>query len=82
MGKSRANGTAEDGGVKEIIEHELQRMKQHWWWFLVLGVLLLVGGIVGLSYPLVTSLGVVLVLGTVLIIAGVATVIGAFWAGK
>lgn len=69
-------------GVPSVLAHELHRLKQHWWWLLVLGVLLMIGGVVGLSYPFAMSVGVVLVLGAVLIISGVATVIGAFWAGK
>ena len=72
----------ESGGLPQILGHELHRLKDHWWWFLVLGVLLMIGGIVGISSPFVMSVGVVLVLGAVLIISGAFIVIGAFWAGK
>ena len=68
--------------IPPFIVHELERLKQHWWWFLVLGVLLVIGGIVALAYPFASSVGIIVVLGTVLIISGVATVVGAFWAGK
>ena len=65
-----------------FVAHELERLREHWWWFLVLGILLVIGGVVALSAPFVTSVGVVVLLGAVLIIGGVVTVVGAFWAGK
>lgn len=65
-----------------FMTHELDRFRQHWWWFLVLGIILVVGGVVSLAYPFASSVGIVIVLGAVLIIGGLATVIGAFWAGK
>jgi uncharacterized membrane protein HdeD (DUF308 family) len=35
-----------------------------------------------MTYPFVTSVGVVMVLGILLIVSGAFTIIGAFWAGK
>lgn len=70
------------GEMSPVIQHELQRLKSHWWWFLILGVLLVIGGIIALAYPFVSSVGIILVFGAILIIGGIATVIGAFWAGK
>jgi uncharacterized membrane protein HdeD (DUF308 family) len=49
---------------------------------LLLGIMLSLGGIVALAYPFVSSLGAVMVLGIVLIVCGICTVIGAFWAGR
>ena len=63
------------------LQHELEHQKQYWWCFLLLGVLLLICGIVAITYPFVTSLGVVILLGTVLLIAGVAMVVSSFWTG-
>lgn len=68
--------------VVDICEHELARLRKEWWCFLLLGVLLVIGGITSIAYPCFTSVGVVVLLGAVLIISGVATFIGAFWAGK
>jgi uncharacterized membrane protein HdeD (DUF308 family) len=65
-----------------LIPHELERLRAEWWWFLVLGILLAVSGLVALVYPLVASVAVVVVLGMVLLISGVATVITSFWAGR
>ena len=65
-----------------FLNHELERFQEHWWWFLLLGLLLVIGGVVALAYPFVSSVGIVLVLGAILIISGMVTIIGAFWAGK
>jgi uncharacterized membrane protein HdeD (DUF308 family) len=63
-------------------EHELKRLRDAWWWLLLLGVLLVVGGIIALAYPFVSSVGFILVLGAILIFVGAAIIIASFWAGK
>jgi uncharacterized membrane protein HdeD (DUF308 family) len=68
--------------VSEVIEHELHRLHKQWKWFLLLGAVLVIAGVVALSYPFASSVGVVMILGALLIIGGLATIIGAFWAGK
>jgi uncharacterized membrane protein HdeD (DUF308 family) len=68
-----------------VVRHELQHMRNNWCWFLLLGILLMVGGTAAIIVPLVTvaaSLVAVIVLGIVLMIAGVGTIIGSVWAGK
>jgi uncharacterized membrane protein HdeD (DUF308 family) len=72
-------------GLPQVVQNELQHMKKHWCWFLLLGILLAVGGTAAIIVPLVTtaaSLVAVIVLGMVLMIAGVGMVIGSVWAGK
>jgi uncharacterized membrane protein HdeD (DUF308 family) len=64
------------------VEHELRHLRHEWWWFLVLGILLMVSGVVSLSYPFVASVAAVMVLGASLLVCGVATIVAAFWAGK
>ena len=54
----------------------------HWWWFLLLGVLLVVCGTTAFVFPAVGSAVAIDVLSILLLIAGAATFIGAFWAGK
>lgn len=61
---------------------ELEAVRKHWWLFMVLGILLVLGGIVAVACPFVSSLAAVMVLGIILIVAGIFTIIGAFWAGK
>ncbi len=65
-----------------LVPHELAHLRGEWWWFLILGILLVVSGLVSLVYPLVASVAVVMVLGMSLLISGVATIITSFWAGK
>ena len=68
-----------------VVRHELQHMRKNWCWFLLLGILLMVGGTAAIIVPLVTvaaSLVAVIVLGIVLMVAGVGTIIGSVWAGK
>jgi uncharacterized membrane protein HdeD (DUF308 family) len=74
--------TRGEQAVAEICEHELARLRKEWWCFLVLGILLVVGGTTSIAYPWFTSIGVVLLLGAVLIISGLATIVSAFWAGR
>jgi uncharacterized membrane protein HdeD (DUF308 family) len=68
--------------VGGMIRHELEHLRAHWWWFLILGILLVVTGTVALVYPFVASVAVVLVLGMSLLVSGVATIVTSFWAGK
>ena len=70
------------GRALAIFGQDMERARKHWWMFMLLGVLLVLGGIVAITYPCVSSVGVVMVLGIILIVSGVFTIIGAFWAGK
>ena len=47
-----------------------------------LGILLLVCGVVALTFPFVAATAAISVLSIVLLVAGVATIIGSFWTGK
>lgn len=79
MSTDESNGI---GGALEIFGQDLERARKHWWMFLLLGILLVLGGIVVISYPFVSSVGAVMVLGIILIISGIFTVFGAFWSGR
>tara|TARA_R110002111_G_scaffold245985_1_gene308473 strand:- start:527 stop:1165 length:639 start_codon:yes stop_codon:yes gene_type:complete len=62
--------------------HELGRLKKEWWVFLVLGVLLAVGGIASITYPFFTTLSVMIFLGMTLIVSGALMIVSAFWTGR
>jgi uncharacterized membrane protein HdeD (DUF308 family) len=64
------------------LSSELGHLRRHWWWFTLLGAVLVLGGAAAISCPFLASLNFVMVLGIILLISGVATVIGSFWAGK
>ncbi len=68
--------------VGRLLRHELHHMRKHWWWFLLLGVLLVLCGTVAFVFPIVGSAVAIDVLSILLMIAGAATFVGAFWAGK
>ena len=67
------------------MKHELGHLRKRWWWLLLLGFLLALCGIAAIvSSPItvLTTFVVVSILAVILMIAGVATIIGSFWAGK
>jgi uncharacterized membrane protein HdeD (DUF308 family) len=64
------------------VRHELHHLQSGWRWLFSLGVLLLLCGIVALIFPAIASVAAINVLGVILLIAGVAMILGAFWAGK
>ncbi len=71
--------------LPQSARHELQHMQKNWCWFLLLGILLMVGGMATIIVPLFTvaaSLVAVIVLGIVLMINGAGVIIGSVWAGK
>jgi len=68
--------------VAKMIEHELQHLKAEWWWFLALGILLLVSGLVAIGYPIISSVAIVMVLGMSLMVSGIATIVATFWSGR
>src|SRR5678816_4542055 len=62
--------------------HELQHLRDEWWWLLILGILLVISGVTAIAYPFASSVAAVMVLGVSLLVSGVATIITSFWAGK
>lgn len=69
----------------EQLQQEFQHLRSQWWWLFLFGLLLAVCGAAAVIFPALTVLGTftaVVVLGTVLIVAGIATIVTAFWAGK
>jgi hypothetical protein len=58
-------------------------LRAHWWWFTLLGALLVICGTAAIIFPhltVITTFAVAALLGVMLMIGGVATIIGAFWA--
>src|SRR5262245_41959566 len=76
------NHELQHSGPASVLRHELEHLRAEWWWFLILGILLVVAGSVALIYPFVASVAVVVVLGMSLLVSGVATIVTSFWAGK
>lgn len=61
------------------LRHGLNAIRGNWFWFVLLGVGLLVLGFVALGSVVIASLAVAKVIGVLLIVAGVAEAIGATW---
>jgi uncharacterized membrane protein HdeD (DUF308 family) len=80
MAKTSRPAPAVSDPVSEL-QHELEQFREHWWWFSLLGALLIIGGIVALAVPFYTSVSVVFILGIILLVSGIAMIITAFWTG-
>ena len=70
------------GPLRRAIRHELEHLRDEWWWFLVLGIVLVLSGAVALVYPFVASVAAVMVFGVSMLLSGLATIVTSFWAGK
>ncbi|HEY1599765.1 MAG TPA: HdeD family acid-resistance protein [Pirellulales bacterium] len=69
-------------GPSELIRHELETMKSEWYWFLLLGILLIVGGTLAIGYSVFATLVAVTFFGILLVVGGGAQILSAFWAGQ
>lgn len=67
--------------IKSISE----TVRDKWMWFLVLGIVFIIGGICAIAMPLISSLAVGIFLAAVLVVAGIFQIWGAFsvqsWTG-
>jgi uncharacterized membrane protein HdeD (DUF308 family) len=73
------------GTPREFLQHELEHLRSHWGWFMLLGCLLVACGTAAVVFPAVmaaTSVFAMLVLGVCLMLSGLATVVGSFWTGR
>jgi uncharacterized membrane protein HdeD (DUF308 family) len=69
----------------EQLDREFRHIKSGWWWLMLFGALLTVCGAAAVIFPaltVVTTFAAVRILGAVLMIAGIATIVVSFWAGK
>lgn len=78
MNAKAANGSDEMPSLR----HELEGLQQEWYWFLALGILLIISGTLAIGYPAIFTFGVVKFLGFLLVIGGGAQVVASFWTGK
>jgi uncharacterized membrane protein HdeD (DUF308 family) len=65
--------------ARRVLRHELEAIKSHWKAILVLGIVLVLVGTVAVIMPLAAGLATTFVLGSLLLMAGVAQLIGSFW---
>jgi uncharacterized membrane protein HdeD (DUF308 family) len=60
-----------EAAAQALREAVRETVRRHSTWYLIQGALMVIGGIVALVYPLVSSVAVVLFLGWILIISGI-----------
>jgi uncharacterized membrane protein HdeD (DUF308 family) len=61
------------------LRHELDALRGHWFWFVLLGGALIVLGVIALGSVAITSLAAAAVIGSLLLLGGVAEIVGSFW---
>jgi uncharacterized membrane protein HdeD (DUF308 family) len=61
-----------DDAAKAMREAMRENVSRHWLWYLVQGSVMVVGGVLALIYPVLSSFAVVLLIGWVFIIAGLS----------
>jgi uncharacterized membrane protein HdeD (DUF308 family) len=61
------------------LRHELAALRGNWFWFVILGISLVVLGIVALSSVVIASLATAVAIGVLMLLAGVGETVGAFW---
>lgn len=71
-----------DRGRLDLLAFSIDQVQKKWGWFLALGTVLIVLGIVALSLPAMVTLGIELLLGWLLVIGGVAQAVHALAARK
>ena len=59
-------------------EADIRKARENWWLYLVLGIVMAILGMVALSAPFITAIGVAAVLGLVLVIGGILHAVHAF----
>jgi uncharacterized membrane protein HdeD (DUF308 family) len=64
------------------LRHELVSMRDHWWWFLLLGISLVVFGTIALGSAVFVSVLAVELFAFLLLIGGVIQIVSSFWAGR
>jgi uncharacterized membrane protein HdeD (DUF308 family) len=65
--------------ARRVLRHELEAIRAHWVWFLVLGITLIIIGTIAVGMPFVASLATAVAFGALLLVGGIAQLTGAFW---
>jgi uncharacterized membrane protein HdeD (DUF308 family) len=68
--------------VIQDLKDDLEGLKREWYWFLILGVALVVIGTLAIGSAVITTLATVSVFGLLILAAGIAQVVTAFWSPR
>jgi len=66
----------------DAVNHELAHLRNQWWWFLLLGIAMILLGTAAIAVPPLFTDVAVLVLGVLLIVGGIGQIISSFWVGR
>lgn len=69
-------------GLVAELRHELAAVSKHWWWFLLLGIGMIVLGTIALGSSFFVSVVTVVFFGFLLLTGGVIQIVSSFWAGR
>lgn len=67
---------------RTVIAAEVETLRNHWKWFLALGIGMVVLGTISLGCSVLTTVVAVVAFGFLMLVGGIAEIISAFWAGK
>src|SRR5258708_37215741 len=68
--------------LASVLRHELAALRKDWWWFLLLGIALVVLGSLALGSAVFVSEVAVVFFGLLLLAGGIAQAVSAFWSGR
>jgi len=63
------------------VAHELSALRHDWWWFMVLGLGLVLLGSLAIGSAYLVSIVTVVFFGLLMLIGGIALLVSSFWAG-
>jgi uncharacterized membrane protein HdeD (DUF308 family) len=67
---------------RALLHQEFRHLRSYWFWFLALGILLVICGTIAVAVPPIATAAAIDVLAILFLIAGVAEIVSSFWVGK
>lgn len=68
--------------VRDAVAKAQAQVAEHWVWYLILGIVLVLGGVAAIAFPLLSTVAAKIALGWIFLVSGVATIIHALSAGE
>jgi uncharacterized membrane protein HdeD (DUF308 family) len=68
--------------LREAVAEAQSQIAEHWVWYLILGIVLVLGGIAAIAFPFLSTIAAKLALGWIFLFTGVVTIVHGFSAGN
>jgi uncharacterized membrane protein HdeD (DUF308 family) len=68
--------------MREALASAETQIAEHWVWYVILGVVLLIGGAAAIAFPFLSTIAAKIALGWIFLFTGVVTIVHAFSAGN